>query len=181
MTPNNIPAPTADLVTRLAGARVLVVGDLILDRFVYGRAERLSREAPIPVLLVERESTMLGGAGNVVRNLSALGATARIASAVGADATGEALQAQLTDCAAQTTLLTLAHRPSTLKLRAVAGQQQLLRIDYEQVLPLTAEEEAELASAAAKLLKDCDVLVLSDYGLGLLSAKLCQRLITVSG
>ena len=155
------------LCDRLAEARVLVVGDLMLDRFVRGQVRRISPEAPIPILAIEDETAMPGGAGNVVRNLQALGATAACAGVVGDDAAGGELGALLADLAVGGSgLVAESGRRTTVKTRYVAGAQHLLRTDFETVAPLTAAGEASLAARALELLPGVGVLLVSDYGKG---------------
>src|SRR5919108_1145051 len=127
-----INADLVELVPRLTGARVLCVGDVMLDRFVYGRVDRISPEAPIPVLRIDREAAMLGGAGNVVRNLVGLSAEAEFISVVGGDSAGHEvtqLVGQLENV--EPHLLVESGRQTTIKTRYVAGAQQLLRADRE--------------------------------------------------
>jgi D-beta-D-heptose 7-phosphate kinase/D-beta-D-heptose 1-phosphate adenosyltransferase len=165
-------------VDALAGARVLCVGDVMLDRFVYGRVDRISPEAPIPILAVDRQSVLLGGAGNVVRNLGALGAETCFITVVGDDVEGR----ELTRLVAQEArlephLLIEPGRRTTLKVRYVAGSQQLLRADSETVQPIAAKQAAELERRAIEDLETSLALVLSDYGKGVLTAELTQALI----
>ncbi|MEQ8283381.1 MAG: D-glycero-beta-D-manno-heptose-7-phosphate kinase [Parvibaculum sp.] len=158
------------LVVRLAGARALVVGDALLDRFVYGRVERISPEAPIPVLSVEAERAMPGGAGNVARNLAALGAGVVFLSVVGDDEAGAALVRAFDDHPGIEARLTrAANRITTVKTRFVAMSQQVLRADSETTAALDAAEGAALVASLEGALKSCDVLVLSDYGKGVLT------------
>ena len=160
-------AALSALVPRLAAARVLCVGDLMLDRFLYGEVERVSPEAPVPVLRVSRESTMLGGAGNVVRNLVALGARATFVATIGNDRAGSTL-ATLVDAEARVDarLMRTAGRASTIKSRYLAAGQQLLRADRDPDRPIGDSVAADLADAAAAAVPDCDAAVLSDYGKG---------------
>lgn len=165
-------------VAALQGARVLCVGDAMVDRFVYGDVERISPEAPIPVVHILRETSMLGGAGNVVRNVVSLGAHATFLSARGDDAEGDemaALLARLGEVDAR--LVVEPGRQTTVKTRYVAGSQQLLRADKETVAPLTAASQAELGARAAECLADTAIMVLSDYGKGVLTAEVTGRLI----
>lgn len=168
----------AAYVDALAGARVLCVGDVMLDRFVYGRVERISPEAPIPILAIERQSVLLGGAGNVVRNLAALGTETCFITVVGDDVEGR----ELTRLVAQEKklephLLIEPGRRTTLKQRYVAGAQQLLRADSETVTPIAAKPASELRRRAVEDLETSHALVLSDYGKGVLTAELIQALI----
>ncbi|MGZ9035429.1 MAG: bifunctional heptose 7-phosphate kinase/heptose 1-phosphate adenyltransferase, partial [Rhodospirillales bacterium] len=124
------------LVDRLAGVRIACVGDLMLDRYIRGRADRISPEAPIPVLSVEDEIVMPGGAGNVARNLLALGAESRLVSVVGDDAGGAELTALLAGLPlAEAALIEEAGRTTTIKTRYLAGAQQILRADRETLAP----------------------------------------------
>ena len=160
-------ATLAGEVERLAQVRILCVGDLMLDRFVYGRVERISPEGPIPVMLIEHEATMLGGAGNVVRNLVALGARCTFVSVVGNDAAGRQLESLVgAEAAVEPYLLTDPARVSTIKTRYLAAGQQLLRADRERTGPLAAPVAADLARVAADAVPGSDAVLLSDYGKG---------------
>lgn len=183
MKPDNAPggdapadanhADTADLIAlieRLGGASVLCIGDVMLDRFVRGRVDRISPEAPIPILTVTHEDTAPGGAGNVVRNLSALGAKAELIAAVGVDDAAREL-IRLLDAAPglSLTVQSVAGRPTSVKTRYLAQTQQLLRTDREAAGPLPAEDAAVMVAAAREALAACGAVVLSDYGKGVLS------------
>ena len=146
-------------------ARVLVVGDVMLDRYWYGDASRISPEAPVPVLLFREEEYRLGGAANVAANCAALGATTRLLSVVGRDSAGRQLGAMLKTKKVDARLHTDARVKTTQKLRIIGGRhQQLLRIDLERE-PSSEVLAAKLADYR-KALKDCDVVLLSDYGKG---------------
>ncbi|MSP88518.1 MAG: D-glycero-beta-D-manno-heptose-7-phosphate kinase [Alphaproteobacteria bacterium] len=165
-------------VDALAGARVLCVGDVMLDRFVYGRVERISPEAPIPILAIERESVLLGGAGNVVRNLGALGAETCFITVVGDDVEGRELTRLVArEKRLEPHLLIEPGRRTTLKQRYVAGSQQLLRADSETVTSIAAKQAGELRRRAIEDLESSRALVLSDYGKGVLTPELTQALI----
>ena len=174
-------ADLAALVPRLKGARVLCVGDVMLDRFVYGHVERISPEAPIPVLSIEREISMLGGAGNVVRNLVGLGAAPEFVSVVGRDPAGREITGLVGQLeGVEPHLLAEAKRETTIKTRYVAGSQQLLRADREtvaEILPSTADDIVRVVTAA---LDDAAVLVLSDYAKGVLTPAATQALIAAA-
>ena len=163
---------TASLAT-LTGSRVLVVGDVMLDRFVYGAVERVSPEAPIPVVRVVREQAMLGGAGNVLRNLTALGAHAGLLALVGDDAAGREVAALLAaerGDAAETLAAPLVEpgRTTSIKERTIAGAQQLLRVDRESLHEPDAAVRERLLAAARADIAEAGALVLSDYGKGVL-------------
>jgi D-beta-D-heptose 7-phosphate kinase/D-beta-D-heptose 1-phosphate adenosyltransferase len=165
-------------VEKLAGARVLCVGDVMLDRYVYGQVDRISPEAPIPVLSVERELAMLGGAGNVVRNLVALGAEICFLSVVGNDRAGSEITGLVgAEPRVEPHLLIEAKRVTTIKTRLVAGAQQLLRTDRETVLPINDAVAGDLVRRVTESLVDNRVMVLSDYGKGVLRADVTPRLI----
>lgn len=146
-------------------ARVLVVGDVMLDRYWFGDVHRISPEAPVPVLKVSHVEERPGGAANVARNIAALGANCILLSVVGADEAGDCLRKLLKE---QGRVETLLHRDegfaTIVKLRAIARHQQLLRIDFETP-PSHEVLQAKLADFKDKL-SDCDVVILSDYGKG---------------
>src|SRR4051794_34347673 len=127
-------------VRRLARTSVMVIGDLMLDRYVYGTVERISPEAPVPILRVERETAMPGGAGNVVRNLTALGAAVAFVSVVGDDQAGSDLTGLIGgQPGVEPWLLVEGARTTTVKTRFVSNGQQLLRSDREQTAPISAK------------------------------------------
>ncbi|KAA5602622.1 D-glycero-beta-D-manno-heptose-7-phosphate kinase [Roseospira marina] len=179
--PAPIPADAAalaDWIDRLSDARVLCVGDVMLDRFVHGDVDRVSPEAPIPVLRIRRESVMLGGAGNVARNLVGLGCGVVFLSGAGDDAAGAEV-AQLLDQLAgvEVHLATEPGRPTTLKTRFVAGGQQLLRADAETTQPIADATAARLLTAARTALATCGAMILSDYGKSILTDTVTRALI----
>lgn len=158
------------LVEGLGRARVALAGDVMLDRFVYGHVERISPEAPIPVLRVDDERVMPGGAGNVARNLAALGAEVAFLSAVGGDEAGTELKAALSAEAGIEAMLTVVPgRATTVKTRFVAMSQQILRADRETTQPLDKASAEALLAALTAALKGRQVLILSDYGKGVLT------------
>ncbi|MEM7225316.1 MAG: D-glycero-beta-D-manno-heptose-7-phosphate kinase [Pseudomonadota bacterium] len=159
----------------LGAARVLVVGDVMLDRFVAGAVERISPEGPIPVLRVEQENAMLGGAGNVQRNLAALGLETDLIAAVGDDPAGREVANLLGDQAQG--LFTVPGRATTIKERFLAGGQQLLRVDRETARDLPEETAGELIERVTARLPEIGALVLSDYGKGVLSGAVLSALI----
>jgi D-beta-D-heptose 7-phosphate kinase/D-beta-D-heptose 1-phosphate adenosyltransferase len=167
------------IVERVAGVRVGCVGDIMLDRFVCGHVERISPEAPVPVLRIESETAMPGGAGNVVRNLSALGASVRFAAVVGDDPAGRELGERLGGQGGplNVNLWVDAARRTTIKTRFLAGNQQLLRADEETSVPLSEAGRQQIRCAVAGWSADCPVLVLSDYAKGVFLSGLAEELI----
>ena len=143
---------------------MLVVGDVMLDRYWYGDASRISPEAPVPVLLFREEEYRLGGAANVAANCAALGARTRLLSVVGRDEAGKRLEKLLKAKRVVASLHRDARVHTTQKLRVIARRQQLLRIDMEKA-PSTEVLASKLADFRAAL-GDCDVVLLSDYGKG---------------
>ncbi|MFM9865065.1 MAG: D-glycero-beta-D-manno-heptose-7-phosphate kinase [Micropepsaceae bacterium] len=169
-------------IERMAGVKLLVIGDVMLDHFIYGAVERISPEAPIPVLKVEREARMLGGAGNVARNATALGARVSLIATVGDDDAGRAV-VQLAGAEAQlsSNLIVLPGRPTTVKTRFVAQGQQLLRSDQEDASAITGDIERRLLEAIEDEISTADAVVISDYAKGTVSATLAQRAIAAAG
>ena len=162
----------------LSQARVLCIGDLMLDRFVYGEVERTSPEAPVPVLGIKRQTAMLGGVGNVARNLISLGSSATLLSVVGDDEVGRTLTQMIgEEERIEPHLLVEPGRPSTEKTRFLAGGQQLLRTDRETRNWISDRSAENLLRMAEDIVPHSDVLVLSDYAKGILTAELCQALI----
>ena len=145
-------------------ARVLVVGDVMLDRYWYGDASRISPEAPVPVLLFREEEYRLGGAANVAANCAALGAATRLLSVVGRDDAGARLAKLLQGKRVVASLHRDPRVHTTQKLRLIARRQQLLRIDMEK--PPSTEVLASKLADFRKALRECDVVLLSDYGKG---------------
>lgn len=174
----SLDAELAEAIPRLARASVLVVGDVMLDRYVFGNVARISPEAPVPVLAVDRELALPGGAGNVVRNLTALGAAVAFVSVVGDDQAGSDLTGLIGGQPnVEPWLLVQGGRCTTVKTRFIAGGQQLLRSDQEvtgAIHPKLAERMLRIAGDA---LAATSVTVLSDYRKGLLSGDVPGRII----
>ncbi|MCZ4280953.1 D-glycero-beta-D-manno-heptose 1-phosphate adenylyltransferase [Kiloniella laminariae] len=178
------PVEFLDLASRvddLAGASVQTVGDLMLDRFIYGHVERISPEGPIPVLKIDRQVSMLGGSGNVLRNLAAVGASAAFIAVVGDDMVGEEVGqlVQKETGGAALDLIVEAGRLTTIKERYVASNQQLLRADREMDLPLTADTRSQLVARVRERLGTTPVLILSDYGKGVLTPETLKEIIAI--
>ena len=152
-----------------SGVTVLCVGDVMLDRFIEGDVERISPEAPVPVMRVRHSRVTLGGAGNVAANIAALGGRAVLVGIVGDDEAGRALGAAITaHPGIAPRLIESGVRPTITKTRFVASRQQIVRTDEESSLPLQPEEEAALIAAIAGAMEGARAVVLSDYGKGVL-------------
>jgi rfaE bifunctional protein kinase chain/domain len=145
-------------------ARILIVGDVMLDRYWFGDVSRISPEAPVPVVKVEKREDRPGGAANVARNITALGARAVLLSVVGKDEAGQTLARLLAESAIDASLHEDAQLNTTVKLRVLGRQQQLLRIDFENA-PTHEVLQTKLTEFRQRL-ADCDLVILSDYGKG---------------
>jgi len=169
------PARAGDLLARMAGRRIVVVGDVMIDEWIWGRVSRISPEAPVPVVAVHDHSFTLGGAGNVASNLHALGAAVRFVGVVGTDPEGEQVRRLLTELGADAHgLLTVDDRPTTRKTRIVAHNQQVVRADWESTAPLRAADRARVGAAVRRAVADADAVVLSDYAKGLLHREIVE-------
>jgi D-beta-D-heptose 7-phosphate kinase/D-beta-D-heptose 1-phosphate adenosyltransferase len=170
------PERAQELLANFADRRLLVLGDLMLDEFIWGEVRRISPEAPVPVVEVKRESWHAGGAGNVVSNLLALGAQAIPLGVIGQDWAGEKLRERLTEAGAETKfLLADATRPTTLKTRIVAHHQQMIRADRESKAPLPEATEDALLAAFTAALATADAVIVSDYDKGVLTPRVLQN------
>lgn len=173
--------PLSSYVDRFPDTRLLCVGDMMLDTFVYGSSARLSPEAPVPVMLRQKERSMLGGAGNVVANLCRLGCQTAFAGVVGADEDGRRLRNYLLELGADAELLLELESYSTsVKTRFVAGNHHLLRVDREIPLRMTEEETALFLEKTESRLPHVDLVLLSDYGKGLFDERTTPALISLS-
>jgi len=167
----------ADLMRRFGGVRVLVVGDLMLDRFVWGRVERISPEAPVPVVHVTAEDERPGGAGNVVSNVTALGGRAAACGMVGDDAAGRRLTAALRALGAGTDGIVVSrHAGTTEKTRIIAHQQQVVRLDREAGAAPDRAAMRRMRDLALRGRRRADVVVVSDYAKGVVGAELLAAL-----
>ncbi|OGD75482.1 MAG: hypothetical protein A2Y64_03885 [Candidatus Coatesbacteria bacterium RBG_13_66_14] len=154
----------------------------MLDRYVWGRVERISPEAPVPVVEVERETSLAGGAANVARTIAALGGVPLLLGVAGADTDAEELRERLADDGIDHGhVLAVRDRPTTLKTRVMADRQQVCRVDREARAPVDEAVRAKLAASGRELLAGADALLLSDYGKGLLSPALIRDLVDRAG
>jgi D-beta-D-heptose 7-phosphate kinase/D-beta-D-heptose 1-phosphate adenosyltransferase len=162
------------------GQWVLVVGDLMLDRYLVGEVERISPEAPVPVVLIKQQNERVGGAANVAANLAQLGIDTHIAGCVGKDSEGTSLLTMMNEMGIDTTgVLQSDHRPTTAKTRILGGHQQMMRLDQESRETLNETELQQLQTLVEQQLADKPALViLSDYAKGVLSNSLCSKVIS---
>jgi D-beta-D-heptose 7-phosphate kinase/D-beta-D-heptose 1-phosphate adenosyltransferase len=165
----------------MRGRRILVLGDVMLDEFLWGQVTRISPEAPVPVVRVTRESFHLGGAGNVAANVRALGGGAVLAGAVGEDAAGSRVIEALAAAGVESRLVALGGgRPTTVKTRIVAHGQQVVRADREDASELAGRAESALVEAVRGELAACAALVISDYQKGVVTAPLLRRVLPLA-
>ena len=166
------------LLKNLHLAQVLCIGDVILDHFYSGSVDRISPEAPIPVLKLENKVTMLGGAGNVVRNLAGLGAQVNFTTVIGKDIEGEEIKRLIREeCLRDLLLIDDSTRQTSVKSRYLADGQQILRTDHETIFALNNNMEKKLIATAIKAMKSCGAIIISDYAKGVLTDKVLSELI----
>ena len=165
-----IAVPRAsELLERMKGRRVVVIGDVMIDEWIWGRVSRISPEAPVPVVAVHDHSFTLGGSGNVASNLRALGAEVTFVGVVGADAEGERVHTLFDALGCDTAgVIALDDRPTTRKTRVVAHNQQVVRADWESTAPLRDADRARVVAAVKRAVAGADAVVLSDYAKGML-------------
>jgi len=160
---------------------ILVVGDLMIDHYLWGSSNRISPEAPVQVINVDGESSVLGGAGNVINNLNALGAVVDVISVIGECEASKELKDLLFDIKIETQyLITQKNRVTSKKSRIIAAQQQVIRYDRESASEITHESQVAVLRIFKKIINNYDVVLLSDYGKGVLTFKLTQSLISIA-
>jgi len=163
---------------QFASTPILCIGDVMLDRYLYGDVERISPEAPVPVLRLRRTQTMLGGVGNVAHNIAALGGEVRLLGLIGDDEAGRTLSRLVNDIRGiHAHLITTRHRPTISKMRFLASRQQVVRADEESNAALQPEEEEALLFALKALVPQAGAIILSDYGKGTLSPQVIEMAI----
>ena len=161
--------------------KLLVIGDLMIDQYLWGECERISPEAPVQVVNVNNESTLLGGAGNVVNNLKALGAKVDVISVVGSCEISNELKKLLSDIEVETKyLVTQKDRITSKKCRIIASQQQVVRYDRESTEEISSKSQDLILDTFKKIVTDYEVVLLSDYGKGIFTNKLAQSLINIA-
>jgi len=162
-------------VDRFVGRRLLVLGDAMLDHYLWGRCERISPEAPVPVVEVQRESSSLGGAGNVAANLVALGADAVLVGVLGDDAHGRSMLEAFVGRGVDTGgLVRDANRPTTCKTRIIAHSQQVVRADWEMRAEIAGDTLRGVRESLERELPRCEAMVISDYGKGVVTGPVLE-------
>lgn len=162
----------------ISGKKILVVGDIIVDHFIWGTVSRISPEAPVPVVNVTKEEFLLGGGANVLHNIYSLGGTAVLCGIIGDDEMGERLQDLLRGLGASTAGLVRGKRPTTVKTRVVAQGQQVVRFDREQTGALSDSTVAAMTAFLDNNLSDFDAVIVSDYYKGVIGKPLMKMLLT---
>lgn len=164
------------------GLKVLIIGDVMVDSYIWGKVERISPEAPVPVVLINKRELRLGGAGNVVLNVQAMGAIPILCSVVGEDAEAGILFKLMMERDLSTEgIIKSENRITTLKERIISGSQHILRVDSETDKDLTTEEEIQLLERIKSLLPDIDVIIFQDYDKGTLNKKVITEIIKSAG
>ena len=168
----------AQLLDRFAGSRVVVWGDLMVDEYWWGSVERISPEAPVPVVSVERQGMKLGGAANVALNLTALNGNAVLVGVIGSDRAGESLSGLLTESGMTAdSLVVHATRPTTVKTRIIAHSQQVVRADVETTDEIDGDLADQLFERYVAAMEDAAGVIISDYGKGVVTKSLLERVI----
>lgn len=165
---------------RLTSKRILVLGDLMLDAYTYGKVKRISPEAPVPIVNMTHDEELPGGAGNVVLNLRSLGCEVELCARVGNDAANDTLRACFDDEKVLFHPLVDKNYRTPVKHRIIADNQQLIRIDREEIVPLSIELENSALKIIESRLPEIDIVALSDYGKGFLTASFCKSLIKLA-
>lgn len=166
-----------EVLERFPGTAVLVVGDVMLDEYIWGEVRRVSPEAPVPVVEIRKRTYVPGGAANVASGVAGLGGAARLAGVVGDDAAAGLLRETLDEAGVETGLAVDPSRPTTTKTRIVAQSQQVIRADSEDRSPVPAAVAEAIVSWIAGRIGETDAIVLSDYAKGVVSADLAQRVV----
>ncbi|HLD88591.1 MAG TPA: D-glycero-beta-D-manno-heptose-7-phosphate kinase [Candidatus Nanoarchaeia archaeon] len=169
------------IIEKFRKCRILVIGDVMLDKYIYGTVSRISPEAPVPIIHASRESFAPGGAANVAKNISSFGGTVYLLGIVGADSSSTVLDAILKKEKIRTVFVRDKSRPTIVKLRMLGHNQQLLRVDYENSELIHKDIEKEAIRKITLLIKKVDAVVVSDYAKGILTENLMRSIISISG
>jgi len=168
-------------INKFKKAKVLVVGDLMLDEYVWGDVTRISPEAPVPIVKVNKENFMPGGASNVANNIVTLGGKAILVGVIGSDGRGEILKKTLKDKGVDIGgVISDISRPTTLKTRVIASHQQVVRIDKEKTDPLSSKVLSKVIDYVRRKLEDVDSLIIEDYGKGVIIPQLLDKVVSMA-
>ena len=173
MRDNNI----IDDIIKITNAKIFCLGDLMLDKYIIGSSQRISPEGPIPILDIKKEVNMLGGVGNVARNLGTIGIKTYLIGLLGNDEIGNIIEKKIKQRNIVTKLFKDNNRPTTLKTRFIANDQQILRTDKETLTPISLSLEKKILKESRKMILNSDSIILSDYGKGLLTQNILKEII----
>ncbi len=170
-----------EIVNRFNKAKVLVIGDVMMDEYIYGDVSRISPEAPVPVVKVMKETFIPGGAANVVRNINSLGGKVYLVGTIGNDPLGKRLKKTLTKTGASTQGLIIDRsRPTTQKTRIIAHSQQVVRIDKERTESVASQVRKKLISALERFINRADIVIVSDYGKGIITSSTLKGIFSLA-
>lgn len=171
----------SSIISEFKGAKVMVIGDLILDEFIWGKVDRISPEAPVPVVWVDKESFMPGGASNVAHNISVLGGEVDLVGVIGDDDRGRILKAELKSRNVITDgIVTDKTRPTVLKSRVIAHKQQVVRIDREHASTVSQRVLSKVLKYIKGRISDVDILIIEDYGKGFITPELLKVVVPLA-
>jgi rfaE bifunctional protein kinase chain/domain len=177
----NSPAIKMSILDRFANVKVLVVGDIMLDRYWWGTVRRISPEAPVPVVDLKKNTFVPGGAANVAANVAGLGATAHLVGVAGTDNEADTLVDLLEGAGVSgDSIVRISNRPTSVKTRIIAHSQQIVRVDQETTVEFSDDDRELIWEKISPLLPDADAVIISDYAKGLLSPSLLWRVIDTS-
>lgn len=170
-----------NIIYNFQNTRVMVIGDLILDEFIWGKVDRISPEAPVPVVWADRESFMPGGASNVANNVAALGGKVDLVGVIGNDDRGGILKSEMSQRNIVIDGIFIDNtRPTVLKTRVIAHKQQVVRIDKEVISPLSNRIISKIVAYVKKRIKDIDILIIEDYGKGVITPQLLKSIVPLA-
>ena len=171
----------AEVFEQFTRLNVLIIGDVMLDSYLWGKAERISPEAPVPIVNVQKREIRLGGAANVALNILSLGANPVLCSVIGQDIDGEAFISLLDKHGMEKSgMIQSADRPTTIKHRIIAGSQQMLRVDSETDKPVTQDLTEKLFTKISNLMDSCQVVIFEDYDKGVITPELIKKVVALT-
>ena len=162
-----------------SNSKILIVGDVMLDKYYFGKVDRISPEAPVPIVNIQKEESRLGGASNVANNIVSLGGHSLLCGVIGHDLFGKEIE-RISRHKNIDTFLLKTSSPTITKARIIGGKQQIVRVDYEDKSELNADNKKLFRDTISRILPEYDILVISDYGKGLISEDLCRYLIKLA-
>ncbi|NQT06691.1 MAG: D-glycero-beta-D-manno-heptose-7-phosphate kinase [Candidatus Omnitrophica bacterium] len=169
------------IISNFTDARIMIIGDLILDEFIWGSVDRISPEAPVPVVWVKKENFMPGGASNVANNIASFGGKAELVGIIGDDERGRTLKREMSKKGVVTDgFIVDKRRPTVLKTRVIAHKQQVVRIDREETAPVSGATLSKVIKHVEKKIKEIDILIIEDYGKGLITPELLKGIIPLA-